>query len=77
MCKELKEIVKVEKKESFKESDVSMKIKEFLESEKTEFPTFALTSMIMDSFVSGSAIFKVSKEIENSSPLQIEFQVAD
>lgn len=75
MSYELKAIIKIDKKKEFKEEDLSAKIKEFLEKEKTEFPTFALTSMIMDSFLSGATIFKVTKEIKNDSPLQEEFEV--
>jgi len=72
---ELKEIIKIEKKEEFKEEDLSSKIKEFLESEKNDFPTFALTSMIMDSFVSGATIFKVRREVISSEPLQENFEI--
>ncbi len=75
MCKELKEVLKIDKKEEFKEQDISLKIKEFLEKEKEEYPTFALTSMIMDSFVSGATIFKVSKETKFSSAIQEKFEV--
>lgn len=75
MTENLKEIIRIQKKEEFKEEDLSSKIKEFLDTEGTEFPTFALTSMIMDSFLSGSTIFKVTKETREFSPLQEEFEV--
>lgn len=75
MPEELKEIVRIEKKEEFKEEDLSSKIKEFLESEKNDYPTFALTSMIMDSFVSGATIFKVTKELETNEPIREKFEV--
>ena len=75
MVNELKEIIRIEKKEEFKEEDLSNKIKEFLEKEKTEYPTFALTSMIMDSFVSGATIFKVTREKESKEPLQKNFEI--
>jgi len=74
MTEELIEIVRIEKKEEFKEEDLSSKIKEFLEKEKIEFPTFALTSMVMDSFASGATIFKVAREIKENFPLQEKFE---
>ena len=75
MVEELKEIIRIEKKEEFSEEDLSSKMKQFLEKEKTEYPTFALTSMIMDSFISGATIFKVTKEIKIDTPMQEKFEI--
>lgn len=75
MCEYLKEILKVDKKENFTQSEMSSKIKELVEEEKFEYPTFALTTVVMDSFASGTSVFKTTKEFVSPATMQSEFEV--
>jgi hypothetical protein len=71
---QFKLVLKVEKKERVSEEELFSKIKEFLDQEKDEFPSIALTSMIMDAFVNGESISKVNKELELSN-LEENFEI--
>jgi len=73
MDKTLIEVVKIDKKDSVEEKELFSKVQDFLKADKTEYPNFALTTMIMDSFASGASIFKSTKKIENNSPIQENF----
>ena len=69
----LKEVVNITQKDSVNQEELFSKVQEFLDAEETEYPNFALTTMIMDSFVSGASIFKVVKQLEEESPVQEKF----
>lgn len=59
-------IIKIDKKDKVSEEELFGKLKEFLDKNKGEYPQVALISMIIDSFETGSSIFKLKKELEIS-----------
>ena len=72
MNKDMDLILSVKKQEKVSEKELFGKIKEFLDKAKEEYPQIALVSMIMDSFETGSSIFRLNKRLE-SSELQTDF----
>lgn len=75
MCEYLKKILDVDKKENFSQSDMSSKIKELIKKESFEYPTFALTTVVMDSFASGTSVFKLTKEPVVPTTIQSNFKI--
>lgn len=73
MVEILKEIIKIEKKGKINQKELFDKIKKFLKDEKTEYPSFALTTMMIDAMTSGVSIYKVKKKFQNDSPIQEKF----
>lgn len=72
MKDKLKEVVKINEK-GIKEKELFEKIKIFLKDEKTEYASFALTTMFADAMTSGTSIWKVTSEIPLKSPIQENF----
>lgn len=73
----LEKVLEINKKTSVSEEELFSKIEEFLKKEKSEYPNFALVTMVMDSFETGSQVFKVRTEIDkDSEPLCVEFEEA-
>ena len=66
-------ILKIEKRDKINEDELFGKLKEFLERNKGEYPQVAIVSMIMDSFETGSDIFRIKKDIKNSSDINTKF----
>jgi len=73
MVEILKEVVKINKKGQIEEGELFEKIKTFLTDEKTEYASFALTTMMVDAMTSGTSIFKVTHEIPLKTPIQENF----
>jgi len=65
-------VVKIKKQEKVSEEELFGKLKEFLDKNEGEYPQVALVSMIMDSFETGSSIFRLKKELKTSD-MQINF----
>ncbi len=65
-------VVKIEKNEKVSEGQLFDKLKEFLDKNTDEYPQVALISMIMDSFETGSSIFRLKKELRTSN-IQTDF----
>ncbi|MCK4649755.1 hypothetical protein KAT36_00845 [Candidatus Pacearchaeota archaeon] len=75
MCEYLEEVLLIEKKEQINEKELFDKMKEFLDKETGEYPSFALTTMIMDSFISGASICKVTRNVIEESPNELKFLI--
>lgn len=72
MSSDMDLIIKIKKQEKVSEGELFGKLKEFLDKNTGEYPQVALVSMIMDSFETGSSIFRLKKELR-SSDMQIDF----
>jgi hypothetical protein len=59
-------IIKIKKQDKINEEELFGKLKEFLGKNKGEYPQVSLVSMIIDSFETGSSIFKLKKELKVS-----------
>ena len=66
-------IIEIDKKDKINESELFETLKEFLDKDKGEYPQVAIVSMIMDSFETGSDIFRVKKELKSSSKINTDF----
>lgn len=73
MCRYLREVFSVEQEDEVNSKELFSKLKEFMDKEKTEYPTFALTSVIMDSFANGISLFKSTTNIVSSNNIQENF----
>lgn len=73
MNKEMRLIIEIRKSEKMNETQLFEIVKKIIDKNESEYPSFALVSMILDSIEAKSDIFKLEKELP-SSPLQIEFK---
>jgi len=74
MAESLHEVIRMGlKKETISEKELMLKIKEFLDKEKTEYPNFALTTMMVDALTSGTSIFRVTKDASLKTAIQENF----
>jgi hypothetical protein len=72
MTSDMDLVVKIKKQEKVSEGELFGKLKEFLDKNTGEYPQVALVSMIMDSFETGSSIFKLKRELKVSD-IQTDF----
>jgi hypothetical protein len=73
MSRFITDLTSIEKIEEFNQDDIFKKIKEIMDGSPEESPTFALTTMVIDSFKEGGSISKVSKEIKISTMVPVKF----